>query len=593
MPRCSRCSAANCKCVQLYKKHTKQAEVPDSNIEVEDSSESNSFLEDQKEIPHYEQRDVRYGCNTSRIIYPLYSDPRQSAAIQLKQSPDYKYPAHLIPQFSPANECRHGELFIENDEYLKICAEQIVLYEESKETIYDCKVYYRETVGQCKCRQHYDGHELLMYHMGQGRMICYFTLQNYLHNWVNSGLTKYAAFKSIQNNRKSTGSVTSLYYHMWYKAVDGFVLNLSFDYAECFSCTNCGIDPLYFVGDGKCLGPLQKKFTGLNIKELSSHPDDSTVLEQGSKFSERTLLASKKERDLICNLLTGNEEMESFVNSGCIKSENGKMVQDLVRFIQAKWPLKIPEQFITFLADISKSSSIAGLLQVRSSKPLTFLKQFCLEQLDIRSPAESRKLDIINSEIPTFWPQLVSICELNKSKYPPNSVSKIVLRMIKIRRDTFKNTPQRYQEDYFSYEKEGIYKEDQTQFYPNHPLDQYPKLYTVSGNDDKDHCHKNFSTHTEFIDGIFSMGCCCKFATYGFELLCATESARHFFRFLMCRKINFSKLEGVIEDFACGLHPYALNREPTQLQYLQFLVERSHRQGQRRLTKTDYCSARP
>ena len=42
----------------------------------------------------------------------------------------------------------------------------------------------------------------------------------------------------------------------------------------------------------------------------------------------------------------------------------------------------------------------------------------------------------------------------------------------------------RYQEDYFPYEKEGIYKEDPTQFYPNHPINQYPKLYNVSGNND-------------------------------------------------------------------------------------------------------------
>ena len=88
---------------------------------------------------------------------------------------------------------------------------------------------------------------------------------------------------------------------------------------------------------------------------------------------------------------------------------------------------------------------------------------------------------------------------------------------------------------------------------------------------------------------LISIGCCCKFSvTYGFELMCAKESARHFFRFLMCRKINFAKLEGVIEDFACGLHPYVLNREPNQFQFTRFLVDGSHWQGQRKLKKPDY-----
>ena len=125
----------------------------------------------------------------------------------------------------------------------------------------------------------------------------------------------------------------------------------------------------------------------------------------------------------------------------------------------------------------------------------------------MRSPSQHENLSILNAQLPTFWPQLIEICELNKSEFLPESVKLIVLRILKIRRNTFKNSPQRYNEDYFPYQKEGIFKEDPTQFYPNHPLNQYPKLYNVSGSDDKDHCHKNFSSHSDFIDGIFSIGC--------------------------------------------------------------------------------------
>ena len=77
--------------------------------------------------------------------------------------------------------------------------------EDTRETIFDTKVYYRETFGSCKCRQNYDGHEYLVYHMGSGQMLCYFTLQNYLHSWVLSGNSAYAAFKTIQSNITSTG----------------------------------------------------------------------------------------------------------------------------------------------------------------------------------------------------------------------------------------------------------------------------------------------------------------------------------------------------------------------------------------------------
>ena len=64
--------------------------------------------------------------------------------------------------------------------------------------------------------------------------------------------------------------------------------------------------------------------------------------------------------------------------------------------------------------------------------------------------------------------------------------------------------------------------------------------------------------------------------TYGFQLMTSAESPRLFFRFLNNRTINFKKLEGVVYDFACGLHRYALNREPLQFEKIRFFVDGSH-----------------
>ena len=70
------------------------------------------------------------------------------------------------------------------------------------------------------------------------------------------------------------------------------------------------------------------------------------------------------------------------------------------------------------------------------------------------------------------------------------------------------------------------------------------------------------------------------------------ESARHFFKFLMTRKIDFNNLDGIIEDYACGVHQYALNREPEDFEYLRFLVDGSHWQSQRKLKKPDSRSGK-
>ena len=52
-----------------------------------------------------------------------------------------------------------------------------------------------------------------------------------------------------------------------------------------------------------------------------------------------------------------------------------------------------------------------------------------------------------------------------------------------------------------------------------------------------------------------------------------------------------NQLEGVIFDFACGLDPYILNREPREFQYLRTLVDGAHWQGQRRLRRPDRSGA--
>ena len=277
--------------------------------------------------------------------------------------------------------------------------------------------------------------------------------------------------------------------------------------------------------------------------------------------------------------------METFVSSPHIKSTNGKMLKDLVIHINENWPLRIPKVYTTFLADICKTSSVVGLLQVNSTEPLKLLDQFARKGFNARNAENIEKSRIIFKALPTFWPQLMAICDLEKSDYLPDIVGNIVRCLIFLWRKVFKNAPARYEDDYVPYTSS---REPPTECYPNHPAERYPARYNVAGKDDEDHCEKKFPSHDDFINGMFIIGCPCPSPiTYGFELMMKGESARHFFRFLTCRQINFVELEGIIEDFACGLHPYFLNREPNQCQNLRFLVDGAHWQGQLKLKKAD------
>ena len=83
---------------------------------------------------------------------------------------------------------------------VKLCASGVIVYHERGETYYETKVYYRDSNGPCKCRQMYDGHEYLLFHMGAGKMVDYITLQSFLISMVNSGTTAFAFHKTIKDN---------------------------------------------------------------------------------------------------------------------------------------------------------------------------------------------------------------------------------------------------------------------------------------------------------------------------------------------------------------------------------------------------------
>ena len=116
----------------------------------------------------------------------------------------------------------HGNAFDDNDDHLIQESENSVVYNESGYQIFDIKVIYRKTVGMCDCRQRYDGHSQLIWHLGKGRFIDYSVLVNYLHNFVNDGLSIHAQYETIQANKKSFGITTELTYTDFHRAVVGF-----------------------------------------------------------------------------------------------------------------------------------------------------------------------------------------------------------------------------------------------------------------------------------------------------------------------------------------------------------------------------------
>ena len=221
---------------------------------------------------------------------------------------------------------------------------------------------------------------------------------------------------------------------------------------------------------------------------------------------------------MVVRLLTGDISMVEFASSREIKTENGLMVKNLVEYLTLKYQDEIPTPYATLLSNVSKNSSARSLVQVNNVEVLEFLSEYCRETLDLRVIQNEVKLKAVIQSLPALWPTLDSICIMENCKFLPRQVSRIVLRILKIRHDTFQAATKRSNSDYFLW-KNSI-PEHPTQCYPTLPLWRHPSKYRVTDQTDADLCDKSFSYHSDFVAGFYSIGCGCEYnITYGFEIM--------------------------------------------------------------------------
>ena len=94
---------------------------------------------------------------------------------------------------------------------------------------------------------------------------------------------------------------------------------------------------------------------------------------------------------------------------------------------------EIPEQYIQFLKDITKTSPVIGYLQATSQESLNILNDFCNRTLDLRSRDQSEEIKLMKREFPMLWSSLMDIMSLEKHlRYLPEDVSNILQTLITI-----------------------------------------------------------------------------------------------------------------------------------------------------------------
>ena len=591
IPFCSECTTQKCKCFFEYKKRISENFNDDDDDQEElhwnrRQADTIAPRDDFNDALELNEQYRRFGYNITPFEYPIKRDNDLQAKLINRMRGHIDIPDRLCPSYEGALICKHGVAFNSSDVTLVQTSQNVIIYTNTQDVIMDSVTLARPSAGSCKCLQQYDGHPVLLWHLGSGRMVDYAFLHVSAHQVIN-GSTMHSIYQTRETALSSLGISSTLTYQDFERACSGFVSMIRFR-KEDFMCDDCGQTPKYIVADGKMTAPTIRKVQHLD--ELSPEEDDNQVLPQGSHFKDRVYLKRKKERELVTNLLTENISIPDFIASNEIQSDNVQMLIPLLERIEENWPAEIPAEYKRLICNLCKATSVASYLQVTSDEPLQILQSFCEQTVNVRSAENQQNIKILAQELPALWPNLLDIMILESSQFLPNDVAEIVKKMILIRRRTFDNAAQRSDEDYIRWPTPE--EDHPTQCYPAWPLFRYPKKYAVNSRMDSDYCEKSFDYKKGFAFGVFSVGCCCpKNISYGWELMLSRESAHNLFRLLMCRNLNMEELEGVIFDFACGLDPYLLNREPREFQYLRTLVDGAHWQGQKRLRRPDRTGA--
>ena len=157
----------------------------------------------------------------TKFLIPLKRNDDLKALVNERATGTLEYPQTLKPKFSPNILCQHGNQFDPNDvKMFKVC-DKIKVINESSEQIFDITVQARKTIADCKCEQQPNTPLLLLWNLGNGKLIDYTYLGSAAQQFccgLNLSVLVNAGLRSFKGN----GFSSDLGQHDFNRAFTGF-----------------------------------------------------------------------------------------------------------------------------------------------------------------------------------------------------------------------------------------------------------------------------------------------------------------------------------------------------------------------------------
>ena len=166
-------------------------------------------------------------------------------------------------------------------------------------------------------------------------------------------------------------------------------------------------------------------------------------------------------------MLENEEDLDAFCTNNASLTGNSLLILDIIREYRTEQSL--PPAIRKFLAEVTLPVPACGIIQVNESNTIKILKSFLRQEKDLRCGSFVEDLNTLREEMPHFWNLINNICVEAKSNFLPASVSAVCLKLLAIRKQTFKRV--RQQGDYIRIENPKEFGvEHPLQFCPFFPL---------------------------------------------------------------------------------------------------------------------------
>ena len=523
--------------------------------------------------------------SNQRIPYPLPDYLREK--FDGYESQTTTFPVHFFPMMK-SGTCSHGNAWDDRDPVemgwiastsVKIHKAHITLNADDGEPRY---IYFRPTVGGCKCKLSYDGQEDLLFNLDNQHVVYYGVMFQYLFSMVHTG----SPLVSMHRHFSATNAVMSnadiIPLSVLRRAWNAFARLLDIDFTHVFVCQECGSNPEVIICDGTDVGMKKDLIPDIAKSSLQGNINLQTQLIRGSKHSDRTYIKSPACRRLLLKLAgekQGQRRKQSkALNHISLSITELKSLKDLLRkegkshlieIVDEVNTLKaVPQHYRIMLAELGRNTPVCGMIQLGGNEScLQILTDLSESGNNILDSTSSEKMSIVQQQIPVIAAFLTGFPE----KLPEHS-RQLLFDLVNMIKQTFSvPTPSK---SYYTEQTES-------------PCDVFPSLPKVHGHgmyeadkkastDKNEQCRKESWGHPTLSPGIFTLYCP-HGTCYGFSILENHESPRHPFEILKTRFETAPKV--IVYDNACKLHQYALLREPEFFKNTLFLVDKFHWKG--------------